>query len=367
MATLIFRSLDYDFSQYFSFRGVLHLCPAIIWAINANPPCFALGLSCVLAGQSFGVNERKIQTWKRRAYNLVAVTWLLSAVLISAMFSSNHIAPPVYKTKWTKLEQLENFSLYFGFEKDSGTHDMHLYNMTGLVLHRKGYYGLRGNATTGRYSFHCPENSRLGKRSACTTFVDQLGTLLTHATKVKGHQKYVQWWHRYRTLLLNMVMRAEFYDLAKSEETILENIGGPKTVVVTPLECVDQDWAAFQKVTAETGTQFGNNLHVDDGLFRKPRFYMASDRMGKEHGSILHKRLRGIIQSGIHGFWKKWDKFKDEMAVKRGKQKHEEPETLAFENSEIGGPFYAFGIGMALSVAGFLFEIVLEVAGFWNH
>ena len=330
---------------------------------------YVLELSCVLTGHSFGINDRNLHAWKRCAYNMLALTWLLSAVLISAaygaMFSSNYIASPIYKTKWTKLEQLENFTFYFGYEKGSGSQNVWLSNTTGLVVHKKGYFGLRvedvAYAASGTYSFLCPGIGRLIKRSACNTLLDQLGPF-TDAGEVKGDLKYVQWWHRYRNLFLNIVMRAEFYDVAKSEETILGNLVGPKTAVVTPLECFEQDWAVFQKVTSETGTQFGHNLHVDDGFFRKPRYYMTSDGLGKEHGKIMHRRLRGFMQSGLYGFWKKWDKFKDKLTVKQGGRKHKEPETLAFENSEIGGPFHVLGIGIASSLVGFLLEIFLKTA-----
>ena len=52
-------------------------------------------------------------------------------------------------------------------------------------------------------------------------------------------------------MLLSIAMMTEFYDLAKSEETILEHLVGEKTAVVTPLECFEQDWATFQKVTTK--------------------------------------------------------------------------------------------------------------------
>ena len=139
----------------------------------------------------------------------------------------------------------------------------------------------------------------------------------TLPTEVKGNWKYIEWWHRHGNMLLNMVMMTEFYDLAKSAETILENLVGEKTAVVTPLECFEQDWATFQKVTTETGTRFGHNLNMDDGLFRMPRFYMVSERLGKEHGNVIQNRLRGLMQSGLYALWKKWDRFKDQIAVKR--------------------------------------------------
>ena len=108
---------------------------------------YVVGLWCVLTGHSFSLNEKGIHALKRCSYNMLALTCLVGAVLISAiygaMFSSDYIATPVYKTKWTKLEQLENFTLYFGYEKGSGTYQTGIPNTAGLILRKKRDFGLR--------------------------------------------------------------------------------------------------------------------------------------------------------------------------------------------------------------------------------
>ena len=346
--------------------------------LPSSDPCMAancaqaLQLSCLLTGQSSDVNEEQVHAFKRPAYHTLASTWLIFAVLInafySAMFSSNFISTPVYKTVFTRLEQLENFSLYFSDEGRRGSIDVSIRNASGVgvVTQRQGLFGLRYDAINRWYSFKCPRSGNLMTPNACDTLADEIQAFLGYHTG-HGDPKYDEWRAQHRAMLLNVIKNAEFYPETRIQQTILEQLLKPKTAAVIPTESIRKYWATFKAVTRETGRQFGNNFERDDDIFRRPKMYMVSDRLGEEHGSFMQKRLRGIMQSGIYWIWEKWTKCRDKTTARRGRSESREMKSLALGNSEIFDPFYALGIGLGLSLACFFVEVFMKaVAPVWK-
>ena len=67
--------------------------------------------------------QKRLHPWGGTASAALAATWVISMLVISsfysAMYSANYIAAPKYRTNWAHLEQLENFTLYFGYANRS--------------------------------------------------------------------------------------------------------------------------------------------------------------------------------------------------------------------------------------------------------
>ena len=319
--------------------------------------------SCQLIGKSIAVVQKRLHPWGGTASAALAVTWVISMLVLtsfySAMYSANYIAAPNYRTNWTYLEQLENFS-YEGISDDVE----YFLNepLEGLVPSNNTGLGYMLNHL-GEARFKCRGGDwRRSRSEPCGMLIEELGTFFLEAddTIVAKDLKRLQWARNHRRMLTNMINRAKFFDLANGEETYAEHLLRPQTAVVMAKESFQEDWKVFERLTSKTGRRFGHNLHVYDGLFRRMTAVMTATKFGKEHGTIMEKRLRGLTQSGIYSLWQRWESHRKEHQLEK-KQALEimtEEGGLDFENSEIGVAFNGFVLGIAISDTMFLGEII---------
>ena len=188
---------------------------------------------------------------------------------------------------------------------------------------------------------------------------------LNKASKVKTNERHLQWMEKHRRMLTNMINRAKFFDLAHAEQTYTEYLGRPQTAVVMPTECFREDWRVFKTVASKTGRSFGHNLHEDDGLFKSMTGFLATTKFGKEHGTIMEYRLRGLTHSGIYWQWRRWELYEKahELGIEESQETVTNERGLDFENSEIGVAFRCFLLGIIIGCVMFVSEIVHHCFG----
>ena len=106
-----------------------------------------------------------------------------------------------------------------------------------------------------------------------------------------------------------MLARARFRPAEHLDQVAKNELIAPKTVYLTPAKYFDSDWKYFQKgmKSMPVGVRFAYKEKAEAYKFYNG--FVINSGYDKHVGRRIHFRAEALMESGIHGLWRKWEQL----------------------------------------------------------
>ena len=308
--------------------------------------------------------------WPRKvttAWRVFATLWLLTVLIVTnayrAMMQLNYILQPKYSTVYTRLIDLDKFTLYFTYETPASWPFCDTKFLLGDA-----------NKQSPADSF-CAEHVFVSKcytndgRYPCRIHEEEqiLKTRNNHSnpTHSKG---YLQWREAYAKKIENMRRRYKIINLSSvKNRDIVKRLKFQRTALVTTLKYFKRDWERVTRASRYNDkVAFANNLGSDDTTLRSTLGYAIIGGCNKHHrrANIL-QQLRTLRSSGIHEAWQKWKIWKNSSRNGRSVTSVQAQQyiPLSLSNSDIHFVFQLYAIMISLPAWTLAVELAVKAKG----
>ncbi|CAG7731861.1 unnamed protein product [Allacma fusca] len=271
---------------------------------------------------------------KSKSRSIILIAWLISSIVLSngykGFMKTAVITGREFRTKWKRLEELKNFTLFF---PTGWMHDVGLVN-------RKAKNVL------------CQEVNRACLRR-CSSDIDE------NRFKCDLNNEFI----RFNSNTSKTIVAGQFKffcdeDLEKIIETSLTS---PRTALVLFSKEFDYYWSRVGLKMQGTKLKFAHNRNAgNDPFLRSPVSIYIANRF-KEKYHYVAKRVQIMLSSGFYSLWEKWDRirFPECHSNFRGNANSHGTDVRALSmESSLVLALYAFLWSLLLSLVIFIAEIL---------
>ena len=131
----------------------------------------------------------------------------------------------------------------------------------------------------------------------------------------------------------------------------------PKVAFLSPQHCFESDWEHFREAMRQDGLKFSINFDELDTTLRQVVRYGYTEGLHPWHQTLVPRRLKTIVSSGILVIWQKWQLMRFKMACRKKGEELEKVVPLSFAGSDICLAFYMLGLLLSTSTMAFVYEV----------
>ena len=299
-----------------------------------------------------------------KVFSRMVILWLIACTVITSCYKgnigANYVVKTGWKTKWSRLEDIANFSLYFGFENETCPTVFEGFTMESVcytVLHKYQefltspciifqqldhyeYYGLILREYTGDYVQY--------------TLNQSAEKLLVRAVAA----------------LDNMRRNTKFFCLNELDNIIDVNLGKPRTAFVTTKGTNRRlkYWNNFEAAMARNpAVKFAHNGDQQDNFFGRPTGIYISAGLNPAVGGKVENRMKVLLTSGVYNEWMRIAKFQLETREQkiRRRSRNDIHSPLSFRHAGVQKIFMLLMVLLGICIV--VQAILVVLMRLWIH
>ena len=165
---------------------------------------------------------------------------------------------------------------------------------------------------------------------------------------------FQKWVTRQGTLLENMASRSRVRSFSPMRNVIRDEMLQPRTAFASPAATFDTNWKTFEEESRGLNVHFVHSEHDED--FGSSMFgYHLTSGFNEYVGNGVHRRGEMLMESGIFGLWKRWEKIPHDFRNQNAPSGKTFVE-LSFGNSDVHLVFVVYLMGIFVAVLKMTFE-----------
>ena len=250
----------------------------------------------------------------KKALQLIVFTWMIASIVLNNSFKgkvkSNSIIPISYETNWTNLLQLQGFRLFFGYDPVGKVNCTHMDEWLSRRKSHRPHMTFLELARTVKIGFWSLTDF---ERRATFFLLDALYSLETALNSGTNLDAVYRKWLQHRVKAVRILTEQTDVVCADSLDIVIKTeLSKPRTAFVTTKELFAIDWPKFQNFMTEfkEHVKFAHSCDLEDRSLRTFQGFYITGRLAGSKPELILKRIRGLMSSGIHSLWEKWDKYR---------------------------------------------------------
>ena len=321
-------------SNAMSVKGVFHSLFTVTRVLVDQPAFVEDSSQLTIGGQSELVKR------------LIWACWLISVLIYTngykGIFKSSYVFEPTYGRNWSKLLDMEDFTIYFTSGQWWGIADNYpVVQAVKPCIHPEAFLG------DGRHP--CASVNRFLELLAAPIFekTEELAVEFAKRNRLLENSRLVNMWSLPSFVALNLTM--------------------PRTAFATPAYALDSDWKTyFLPAVRQKGCKFARHLSRDDTTLQSTFWHGYTKALHSWQQKIVPRAFKTIVSSGRLVLWRKWEALRRErnytLAERQdGSSSDEYYMPLSFNKSDVQIQFTILCVLLASATLAFMLEILHSV------
>ncbi|CAG7828558.1 unnamed protein product [Allacma fusca] len=255
------------------------------FAKNFTVVLLSLLESLIDQGMSIPKKRAKISDFiQSKSRSIILTAWLISGIVLSngykGFMKTAIITGSEFRTKWKKLEELQDFMLFFPTGPNVSWNE--------------------GNFVT---YFTCEKTSQNCIRQCSVDAAEQIYTNFI----CSNHKEQMN----IKKLSSKTISPNQFYPFCEEDlhSIIVTNLTVPKTALVVPSNEFDYYWDQVTQSMGENSKFAHNRDNGNDPYLRSATSIYVTSHFDEKYHHVA-KRVQIMLSSGLYLMWEKWDQIR---------------------------------------------------------
>ena len=274
--------------------------------------------------------DKANKTIERFVAQVLLVILLMACVLNNfyrAVLNVNYISGTQYGTVWTRLDQLQNFTLYVAHSSCSWSQNDDGQKMISDSIKAGGMKAFDKACTA--------ECQTAVEEAFCALWNEMIRIVWTNqgneacqSLLANVMETEADWSEKERLSLLTtcdskrvkLLFRLQrnllHFSIDKIDTIITDKLSQAATALITTEEYLPRIWEHFEKVMkTHRRVKFSNNYFstADTTIPQDEEWFLVGSAMGRRYTRLVTDRVRTMMSSGVLAFWSSLDRAKQEF------------------------------------------------------